>query len=229
MFGALQAGVPTPSAPPQEMNVPPREMNVPPQEMNVPTQTLSVPTQTPSVPTPSVPIPSVPPPQTHCESIGDSILESMFNPNCGLDVYETCDETTWVRCKLASSRLGFYVFAFILVIVMLIVFFATDGFGKIAVVVIGAGLFAAAYYGSTSWIEKTARVEYQRTEKEIEGMMRRGNIDRSEAVKQLRKEKLSRERNAAIRGPGSQPAEAGLVAGLTSGLINALNKRGNTK
>ena len=161
-----------------------------------------------------------------CEAIGDGLLESMFNPNCGLDIYETCDENTWVKCKLASSRLGFYIFAVILVIVMLIIFFVTDTIGKVIVVLVGVGLFLLARYGSSTWIEKTARVEYQRIEKELEGMMRRGNLSRRDAMMQLRDEKLRREQSAAIRGPQGRTAETGLTAGLTAGLVSGLLNRG---
>lgn len=166
--------------------------------------------------------------KSQCEPIGDGLFESMFNPNCGLDIYETCDENTWVQCKLASSRLGLYIFAIVLVIVMVIIFFVTDLTGKIIVVAVGVGLWYLARYASTTWIEKTARVEYQRIEKEVEGMMRRGELTRKEAVNSLRDEKLRREHTSAIRGQtgqSSQPAQSGLTAGLTAGLISGLMNR----
>lgn len=159
-----------------------------------------------------------------CEAIGDGLLESMFNPNCGLDIYETCDENTWVDCRVASSRLGFYVFAAIVVIVLLIIFFATDGVGKFIVILVAVGLFLLSRFG-TSWIEKSARTEYQRMNKEIEGIMRSGDFSRKEALLQLRDEKLRRETNAAMRSHRGAPAETGLAAGIATGLVTGLMNR----
>jgi hypothetical protein len=150
----------------------------------------------------------------------------MFNPSCGLDVYETCDENTWVQCKLASARLGRYVFGLILVIVMIIIFFATDSLGKIIVVAVGLGLFLLMRFGADAWISSTARVEYQRAEREIEGMRNRGDMTRKEAMKELRAEKLSREHTSAIRDQNrATPAATGL-AGFTVGVATGLMNRG---
>jgi hypothetical protein len=160
-----------------------------------------------------------------CDAIGDGLLESMFNPNCGLDIYETCDEKTWVDCKLASRRLGFYIFAFIMVVVILIIFFASGPFGKFIAVLLAIGLFLIGKYGS-AWTEKTARVEYQRIEKEIQGMMNRGNMNRKEAMNALREEKLSRERTDAIRSQKGAPAQTGVAAGIAAGIVSGLFNRG---
>jgi hypothetical protein len=148
----------------------------------------------------------------------------MFNPNCGLDIYETCDEDTWVKCKLASSRLGFYIFAIIFVITMVIIFFVTDGVGKVITVAVGVGMFLLVKYGSSTWIEKTSRVEYQRVENEIGGMMKRGQLTRREAMIQLRDEKMRREMTSRMR-PHDRNHADGLVAGATAGLVSGLMNR----
>lgn len=162
---------------------------------------------------------------THCDAIGDGLLESMFNPNCGLDIYETCDEKTWVDCKLASSRLGFYVFAAIVVITMIIIFFVTDGVGKFVVVLTAVGLLLLARY-RTSWIEATARADYRRMNKEIEGIMRSGDFTRKEAVIQLRDEKLRRETNAALASQRNTTVQTGATAGIVSAVVTGLMNRG---
>ena len=178
---------------------------------------VSAPT-TPTAPTAPTAKPQV------CDAVSDSILESIFNPNCGLDIYETCDEKTWVDCKIASTRLGLYIFAAIVVITTLIIFFMTDGFGKVIVVLIAAGLLLLAKFGS-SWVGLSARTEYQRMEKEIEGIMRKGDLTRKEAVMQLRDEKLRREQTAALMSQRGQPAQTGLVAGTTAALVTGLINR----
>lgn len=186
---------------------------------------VGVETPKPSAPPLEEPIISVTTPlavQRDCEAIGDSILESIFNPNCGLDIYETCNEKTWVDCKIAESRLGMYIFGAIIAIVLLIIFFVTDGVGKFVVVLIAFGLFLLFKFGS-SMVEKSARTEYQRMNREIEGIMRSGDMTGKEAVMQLRDEKLRRETNAAMR---SQPAGTGLTAGLAAGMVSGLINRG---
>ncbi len=159
-----------------------------------------------------------------CEPIGDGILESMFNPNCGLDIYETCDENTWVKCKLASHRLQVRIFSIIVVIVLIIVFFAVGPLGKVVTVLVGVGIVLLGLFGS-AFIESRARVEYQRLGKELEGMEKRG-ISKSEALLLARDERLRRETNDAVSSrSNSQPLQAGVAAGITSGLIAGLFNR----
>lgn len=111
-----------------------------------------------------------------------------------------------------------------MVIVILIIFFASGPFGKFIAILLGFGLFLLGKYGPM-WTEKTARVEYQRIEKELQGMMTRGNMSRKEAMQSLRDEKLRREQTEAIKMQHN-PAQTGVAAGVAAGLVSGLMRRG---
>jgi cell division protein FtsW (lipid II flippase) len=154
-------------------------------------------------------------------------LEYYYNPACGLDIDETCDEKTWVDCRLASRRLGNYGFAFFVIVVLIIMYFVGSSRETlIAASIIAALLLAAAYLGNM-FMATLYRTEYKRFENEIGGIMRQGH-DRSSAIRMRRDEVLSRERNAALmqsnRGVGTGVG-MGVGASLGNSLINNLFKK----
>lgn len=153
-----------------------------------------------------------------CEPVGDRLLESRLNPNCGLDIYETCNEDTWVKCKIAENRLSRYVISAVIVLIMILVFiFGTTGV-KLIVGIVGA-LMLGAVYASQVWVGASARVEYQRFERELKGLEARG-VDRKTAMKMHQEEVLSREKTSALRSqsPNSSFVNTAIGVGMGYGL-----------
>jgi hypothetical protein len=161
-----------------------------------------------------------------CEPVGTGLFESVFNPNCGLDIDETCDEETWVRCKNASLRLGTFMLALtVIIILVLIYYFSTERVFAISLS-IGAVLIVLSYLGY-KWNSSLARTEYQRFDREITGLMKRVDGDRKAAIRLYREEKLSRERNEAISSNSQQsaPLQTGLAAGVGAALVSNMFKK----
>lgn len=139
-------------------------------------------------------------------TVGDSLTETWFNPNCGLDIYETCDENAWVKCKTSGAKLGFYTMTpIIIIIVMLIIFFADGAGTKIIAVLIGAALIIGMGFGAFYWAERMSRVEYKRYENEVESYMKNG-MNKETAIKLVRDEYEKRKRDAAAMAAATSAA-----------------------
>lgn len=121
----------------------------------------------------------------------------LLGPDCGIDIYEETSEDKWSECAKRKARIGSYsTNAFLIVILVLIIFFGSTNWKVWGTIIIGLICIANVVYAEF-FSERFARVEHQRYQKELNSYMTNQGMSKSEAVKTLIKEKMQREENAA--------------------------------
>jgi hypothetical protein len=124
-----------------------------------------------------------------------SLTSYWLGEKCGVDIYETPDEQTWVDCEVKQARIRAVFAVPILIIIILLLIFFGNGlmkWGGIAVCVFAiAGILFSAYF----FVERTSRIEHRRIQNKLKSYMKDG-MSRSKAIRELKEWELTSDRIA---------------------------------
>jgi hypothetical protein len=152
-----------------------------------------------------------------------SIYDSIFNPGCGQEIYDTPDEQTFVNCQIGKAKIGLIVATIIIFCIILFVYYSDSiSSGWKAITYIGGPLLIAGIaFVTFTFTEKFARVDYQRFTTAIDNEVKNLHIDRPSAVANyIQKIQRDKDREVMSRASSNSNVSTGL---LGIGLLSMLN------
>ena len=108
----------------------------------------------------------------------NNFFEHIFNPNCGLDIYETCSRDVWINCRVSQVKTGLIVISVLFLISILIFVVTKSG---LPFMFISFGLLIASSAGFF-WTDYFAGLEWDRFQKQIDIYKSKYNLSDKEAL-----------------------------------------------
>lgn len=142
------------------------------------------------------------------------------NPKCGLDIYETESAETWSACAESQSKVAAIVGPMIILIIMLIAVYATDGIFYRFLIILGSLLLIAALIYNVQVSGYFAGIEYERFNNELNSYIKNG-LSRADAIKEVKRE---RETLAAARMQARATVQQGSM--IAAAISSVASQRG---